>query len=236
MFIARGERINYEYELVDLFIQEYTLSKLLFSDWVSLRMYQEVRVPEISRRSDIVLMTDHGRVINVEFKLNDLRGVFKQAKDHKKWADYSVVCMPANAFAQESAHFIGKFIEEGIGVLLYAGGKFIEIVKPYNNTYKSGKQKSIRMAVIHRLNSQVIRTNIDNKNSLKIINANVPTIFNEKNIGVASLVITADGGITAKICFSAKWNQDNARFTFKASSVDSGGITYILIEKNKNIW
>ena len=216
MFILSENRhIGSEDDLVQLFIEKYSQKHLMFTDWQMFTMYTEVRIPEIGRRSDVVLYTDHKKVINIEFKLTDSAGVFKQAKDHKKWADYSVVCMPANVFSYQTSHWLTQFMKEGIGILLYANGTFIEIMKPYHSTHTGGKDKRIRTNVLSRLNSPEMKLQLDTSENPELPKGMIlPLIQEGKIVGKAKIEL-GSGGAKAKLIFNKSWKTRDRQFDLK---------------------
>lgn len=64
--------------LVKLFIETYKDTELAFGDgWEKGQFYEQVRVPEIGRVSDLVIVCQ-SRLINVEFKLRDWNCLLNQ--------------------------------------------------------------------------------------------------------------------------------------------------------------
>ena len=114
------------------------------------QIYREVHIPNFYRVSDIVIKISLQRIINIECKLTDHTSVFNQAKDHLMWADYSYICLHADALIPN--YFISKIIKYGIGLLLWEPEFLIEPVMAYHNTYKNGKNKSLHDGVNKKLN------------------------------------------------------------------------------------
>lgn len=113
---------------------------------------REFRVPEVGRISDHVLLINNRRVINFECKLDDIGGVIRQAKDHLRWCDYSIIIMPpdsryvANSYKQE-------LIEKGIGLFYWFKdlGLYEFILPKFNRN----KDRDLRRKIIQRIkNSQ----------------------------------------------------------------------------------
>lgn len=109
---------------------------------------REFRVPEVGRISDHVLLINNRRAINFECKLDDIGGVIKQAADHLRWCDYSIIIMPpdsnyvANSYKQE-------LIEKGIGLFYWFKGLgLFEFILP---KFNRNKDKELREKIINRI-------------------------------------------------------------------------------------
>lgn len=115
-------------------------------------IFTEVHIPEVHRRSDIVVYLSPKRIYNIELKLNDIKGVVKQAIDHLKWADYSYVCLPHNAWISHPE--FKTMLDNNIGLITYLNPfEMVEVMFARHNTYKGGKDREIRAAVNKRLES-----------------------------------------------------------------------------------
>jgi len=115
-----------------------SLLESIETDWDGYRkyrVYKEVTIPGLGRRSDIVLQTPL-RLINIECKLSHYHQVFDQAYDHFQWADYSCICLHASALVPN--WFLQKIMKYGIGLILWTGSDFIEVNQPYRNFKKNG--------------------------------------------------------------------------------------------------
>lgn len=212
MFLLReAQHSGLETELVDNFIERFSQEHLAFNDWVRFKMYTEVRVPEVRRRSDIVIYTAHKKLVNIEFKLHDLDEVLKQAIDHTKWADYSVVCMPANAFHNANMIWMQKFTKHGIGILLYCSGTFVEILKPYYRTYKDGKDRKIRTNVLSRLKNSQMILEVEEAPKDNLPQRSIPLFDGDKLVGNAILKCKK-GKVKADIKFNKHWSNDKGKF------------------------
>ncbi len=152
---AEIKRETSEYQMQDeveqkLLKQSYLVGTYPLDKYVKPKVFREVRVSEISRISDIVLMVNERKIVNIECKLTDLEGVLSQAKDHLKWADYSVICMHKNCFIGKRD--LQKVINEGIGLMLWEPGNLFEMLVSVHNPYNKGiKDKGIRNSVMLRL-------------------------------------------------------------------------------------
>lgn len=109
---------------------------------------REFHVPEIKRRSDIVVMQTKRKIFNIECKLYNPHSVWKQAQDHLLWADYSYICISAQVPLPQ--WFIGRCHSEGVGLIFWHEKKnaFVEGI----NGFKSTKiNKDIRKKAVQRL-------------------------------------------------------------------------------------
>lgn len=84
---------------------------------VKLKTYREIHIPEIGRRSDLIVFFSKRKIFNIELKLFDTGEVLRQALDHKRWANYSYICMPHNVYIPDCDK--QRMIKEGIGLLLW---------------------------------------------------------------------------------------------------------------------
>jgi|GEM_PF-6326744 hypothetical protein len=128
---------------------------------VNPKTYREVHIPEIGRRSDLIVYFSSRKVFNIECKLFNVEEVVKQAKDHLYWADYSYICFPHNVYMPNYQK--KQILEHGIG-LLYWIPEFglVESIMAEHN--KSKKDKLIRKNVLRKLKK------IDMQNSQQHIN------------------------------------------------------------------
>ena len=100
--------------LVKSFIDKYKDYELDFGDNSDTgAFYEQVRVPEIGRISDLGIMCQH-RVVNIEFKLGDWKCLLSQSIDHLKWCDYSYVCVPINWLRMYPQVFYEEILKNGI--------------------------------------------------------------------------------------------------------------------------
>ena len=141
-----------EDDLVKSFLRIFKDESFLFGDkYIKGECYEQIRVPEIGRRSDLIIKCGDRRLINIEFKLRDHNYVLKQAKDHLHWADYSYICMPMNHLSFLYQGFFLELIESGIGLMVGNDDTFIQVLRAKHNTYKKGKDKQFRLNVLNRL-------------------------------------------------------------------------------------
>lgn len=141
---------NYTYRIP--YTENFMQAKIaeLMAERFSNRCTREFRVPECGRISDVVIKAG-GRIINIECKLTDVGGVVAQAKDHLKWVDYSLVCLPAELYIAN--HHKSKMIEAGIGLLLFKQpGILIEAIYP---KWNSQKDWELRKVLEKRLGSEI---------------------------------------------------------------------------------
>lgn len=129
---------------------------------VDLKIYREVYIPEIGRRSDLIVFFSKRKIFNIECKLFQSGEVIKQATDHQHWANYSYVCMPHNVFIPD----IDKrmMMKRGIGLLLWIPEfGLIEAIYAVHQT--AGQlNKQIRENVLKTLHRE------DRKKAQQIIN------------------------------------------------------------------
>lgn len=126
------------------------------------KVYREVHVPEIGRRSDLIVYFSNRKVFNIECKLFDANEVIKQAKDHLFWADYSYVCFPHDVYIPNYRR--KQMLDAGIGLLFWAPNLgLIEGIMAEHNT-GGVKDKIIRQNVLKTLKK------IDRENSQQQIN------------------------------------------------------------------
>jgi len=132
-----------------------TKSQLFHTSNKSPKIYREVRIKQIHRISDVIVYFSDYRIFNVECKLNNIQECIKQAVDHAKWADYSYVCMPANAYLANEHR--GTLIRKKIGLLLWTENNLTEAIYAGHN---SAKDYAIRKVVIESLKSNNSQENL----------------------------------------------------------------------------
>lgn len=141
-----------EDDLVKAFIEKFRDVDILFGEiGILAKFYEQIRIPEIGRVSDLILRCGDSRLINIEFKLHDYLCVIEQATDHLKWADYSYICVPINALRTFPLTFVSRITDANIGLIVGDGDVFIELIRAKHNTFKAGKQKKIRRKVLETL-------------------------------------------------------------------------------------
>jgi len=138
----------------------YEFDRLTGHEWQGVKgtIYREVTIPNIGRRSDIIVKVTDYKIFNIECKTNDIAGVIEQAKDHLYWADYSYICVHAKTYI--APYHVTTMIENGIGLLLWQNSNqsdmrveaIVDVFGAGKNTYSDGKKnKSIREMVLKRL-------------------------------------------------------------------------------------
>ena len=110
------------------------------------KVYREVTISEIGRRSDIIVQVTPRKIFNIECKISDCRGVLKQAIDHLKWADYSYICIHDKAYIPDDV--IREMLDKGIGLLMWEKGMLME---SFGSRHNKGKDKLIRESVMRTL-------------------------------------------------------------------------------------
>lgn len=105
---------EFEQDLVNAF-------KKNLSTLFDIQIYKE-EVPFFSRNIDMVLMDKKGYIISIEFKLNDIQGVFEQSMKCLLCSDFVYVCLPNKGLRKKT---IEKFAMVGIGIILVDENIFI---------------------------------------------------------------------------------------------------------------
>ena len=144
--------VGSEDDMVKQFITAFYDKGVRFSnDWIVGQFHEQIRIPEIKRISDLIIYCSDRRIINIEFKLQDYKCVMRQATDHLKWADYSLICIPFDCYKFLPKTYMDKLRKKGIGLLLGTQHSFIELIRPKHNSYKNGKKKHIRESVLNKI-------------------------------------------------------------------------------------
>lgn len=125
-------------------------------DYIKAKVYSEIFIPRINRRSDVIVKLSDRKIFNIECKINDVGGVISQAEDHLYWANYSYVCLHAMTYIP--SYQIKEMVEKGIGLMLWQDEN-IHIDPPRNSCLmdvfgasKSGKvKKDLRGKVLSTL-------------------------------------------------------------------------------------
>lgn len=112
------------------------------------KLYMEVPVPQVGRRSDIVLSAEkRTKYYNIECKIVDVKKVIEQAKDHLRWANYSYICLKENTYIPQ--YRIQELLEFNIGLLLWEPGVIMECVPSGESKYID---MNLRRGVIETIN------------------------------------------------------------------------------------
>lgn len=152
IYLYRNIYTKCEDELVKSFIRIMSSEKSIMlsgCDYTPI-MYEQISIPGISRFSDLILKAGN-RLINIEFKLDDLDCVIKQAKDHTKWADYSYICLPITTLQRLTDYHMREIIINKIGIIAGNEQTFFTVYKAYYHSYKNGKSKYLRKYVEKKL-------------------------------------------------------------------------------------
>jgi len=157
MFRLKENRfIGSEDDLVKSFIEKFKDEGLIFGQHTFKGEYfEQIRIKEIGRVSDLIIKVGDSRLINIEFKLGDWNCLLNQAKDHLKWADYSYACVPINWLRVFPRQFCKSILENKIGLLVGSEDTFIEVFRAKHNTYSSGKSKELRNKVLNDLKKKM---------------------------------------------------------------------------------
>jgi len=98
---------------------EYKMQEV-FKLWLNkkgLSFKDELRVPEVHRIADFVVLKPGKGLINVEAKCNDFDCMLKQLKDHATYCNYSFAYIPD--FCRTPKWFKKQLMELGYGLLIY---------------------------------------------------------------------------------------------------------------------
>lgn len=110
-------------------------------------IYREIHVPEIGRRSDLIVKFSDRKIFNIECKLFDADTVIKQAADHLFWADYSYICFPHNVYLPNYRR--KQMLEHGIGLLYFIPNT--GLIEGIMADYNKNKDELIRKNLISTL-------------------------------------------------------------------------------------
>ena len=127
-------------------------NKILFKD--------EIRVSEIGRIADFILLINGNQLVNIEAKCNAFDCLLKQLDDHAIYCDYSFafitdVCLTPKWFKL-------KLIDKGYGLIVYntTGQTITEVLEAHSN---KPRQKNIRHKV-----ASIIRGNAEDKSQINL--------------------------------------------------------------------
>lgn len=109
--------------------------------------FREVRVPEVGRISDHIIFFSKRKIVNVECKKENYIEVVQQAKDHLRWADYSMVCLPVGLYMPN--YIKNDMITAGIGLLHYFPHQ--GIYQTINPKHNRNKEETLREPIVKRL-------------------------------------------------------------------------------------
>jgi hypothetical protein len=128
---------------------------------------RELRIPEINRISDHVILLDNKRTVNIEDKLDSIECVIAQAKDHLQWCDYSVICVPPDR-TYIPTKYIKQIIDLGIGMFYWFNniGVFEFIVPRYNKLKDAELRKKIITRILNNAEGKNISKYIIDKQNL----------------------------------------------------------------------
>lgn len=130
-------------------VSEYGIS--FNEDNPDVRVFREVHIPEVKRRSDFVVSLGPRKVVNIECKLIYSQELVNQAMDHLKWAPYSYICIPVWEYVPSFR--IREVANSQLGLIYWTPErKFIEAIPAdYNKEY----DKVLRKTVIDRINKRI---------------------------------------------------------------------------------
>ena len=136
--------------------QEFYVGAQFTGSYVTPKVYREITIPEIGRRSDVIVQVTPRKIFNIECKIVDANGVLSQAIDHLLWADYSYICLHDRAYIP--TYIVRNMLKHGIGLLLWREGALTEA---FGADYNKSKDKKLRERVMKRLRE------IDRENTAK---------------------------------------------------------------------
>lgn len=121
-------------------------------------VFTEITVRELGRRSDIIVYFTRSRIFNIECKLK-IGNVLEQAKDHLRWANYSIICIPGCTYIKKSERI--ELLGLGIGLMLYDDetGVLYEALQPVYR-YHSRKKNLVRKYMEIMLSAKKQQLNI----------------------------------------------------------------------------
>ena len=108
-------------------------------------------VPFLSRCIDLVLIDSKGRIISIEFKINNWRHAIEQACNHKLGSDKAYICIPKRTITDSLSSAIK---DAGIGLLFYDSQKdepIYEVISPPVDRTNITAFKQILLSNLHRL-------------------------------------------------------------------------------------
>lgn len=113
---------------------------------------RELNIPEVHRRSDNIIYLPYTftkpKIVNIECKLDSISCVISQAKDHLRWCDYSIICLPPDRGYVANYHK-QEIINSGLGLFYWFRGiGLFEFILP---KYNRKKDDEIRKRVIERI-------------------------------------------------------------------------------------
>ena len=118
-------------------------------NWITPKVYREVSIPNIGRRSDLIVHITDRKIINIECKLEDYGEVIYQAKNHAYWANYSYICFWADTYLPND--IIRKCLDLGLGLIIWRPGHFIEVLQAKHQKGKDTGAKAIRKEILKTL-------------------------------------------------------------------------------------
>lgn len=113
----------------------------------------EVRVPDVSRIADFLLVSD-GRLVNIEAKCLDFGCMLKQLDDHAKYCDYCFAYIPD--YAPTPRWFKERLVAKGYGLIVYnyEGKHVTEVLEAHKNL---GLNMSVRNRLINKIRTSRVK-------------------------------------------------------------------------------
>ena len=113
-----------------------------------LSFVDELRVKEVHRIADFIVIKDGSKLINIEAKGVDFICLMKQMKDHAVYCDYSFAFIPD--FAITPKHFKENLLKNGYGLIIYNDEKKI-ITEVLEAHYNKPSNKTLRKSIFKRV-------------------------------------------------------------------------------------
>lgn len=97
-----------------------------------LKYKSELRVPEVSRRADFLLLK-RTTLINIEAKCNNLKCMLSQLTDHAKYCDYCFAFVPD--YCNTPEWFKAELFKSKFGLIIYnyKTGQITEVIEAHHN-------------------------------------------------------------------------------------------------------
>lgn len=136
----RNNGISCEYLMQEVFCDWLKQKDLVFKD--------EVRVKEVHRIADFLIVKNKSRLINVEAKCHNFDSMIKQLDDHAKYCDYSFAYIPDYCFTPQWIK--ATLIKKGYGLIVfnYENNTVTEVLEAHHNV---PKEKELRKKYIQLL-------------------------------------------------------------------------------------
>jgi len=126
-------------------------------EWLKTRellFVDELRVKEVGRIADFIVIKDGSKLINIEAKGVDFICLIKQMNDHAVYCDYSFAFIPD--FAITPKHFKENLLKNGYGLIIYNYEKKI-ITEVLEAHWNKPSNKGLRKKVYQEIRNTQIK-------------------------------------------------------------------------------